>query len=178
MCADRISFRETIINVCFKPKMFVLSRYRTAESVRLDERVRDGVRNKVCDRLPLSMKTVMGLLAIASLALAHHGSRVSYDLTKTVTLKGIVKEFVYVNPHVYITFEVKDDQGRITEWAAETDPPIMMANRFAWSRKYLKPGDEVTITVWPSKAGAPRGFLAKLVTADGRVTDHSEQPQQ
>jgi hypothetical protein len=121
---------------------------------------------------------VVGLLAIASQAFAHHGSRVSYDLTKTVTLKGIVKEFVYVNPHVYITFEVKDDQGLVTEWAAETDPPIMMASRFGWSRKYLKPGDEVTVTVWPSKAGAPRGFLAKLVTSDGRVTDHSEQPQQ
>ena len=64
------------------------------------------------------------------------------------------------------------------QWAAETDPPIMMASEFGWSRKYLKPGDEVTVTVWPSKAGAPRGFLAKLVTSDGRVTDHSEQPQQ
>ncbi len=125
-----------------------------------------------------SCLTVVGLLAIASQAFAHHGSRVSYDLTRTVTLKGIVKEFVYVNPHVYITFDVKDGQGPVTEWAAETDPPIMMANRFGWSRKYLKPGDEVTITVWPSKAGAPRGFLAKLVTSDGRVTDHSEQPQQ
>jgi len=129
-------------------------------------------------RMPGSLSIVVGLLAITGQAFAHHGSRVSYDLTKTVTLKGIVKEFVYVNPHVYITFEVKDDQGGTTEWAAETDPPIMMASRFGWSRKYLKPGDEVTITVWPSKAGAPRGFLARLVTSDGRVTDHSEQPQQ
>ena len=117
-------------------------------------------------------------LFVAGQAFAHHGSRVSYDLTKTVTLKGVVKEFVYVNPHVYITFEVKDERGLVTEWAAETDPPIMMGARYSWSRKYLKPGDEVTITVWPSKVGAPRGFLAKLVTSDGRVTDHSEQPQQ
>jgi hypothetical protein len=91
--------------------------------------------------------TVMALLAFAGQAFAHHGSRVSYDLTRTVALKGIVKEFVYVNPHVYITFEVKDDQGLVTEWAAETDPPIMMASRFGWSRKYLKPGDEVMVTV-------------------------------
>jgi hypothetical protein len=32
--------------------------------------------------------------------------------------------------------------------------------------------------MWPSKVGAPRGFLAKLVTADGKVLDHTEQPQQ
>ena len=70
------------------------------------------------------------LLALTSFAWAHHGSRISYDLTKQVTLKGIVKDFVYVNPHVYFTFEVKDDKGKVTVWAAETDPPIMMENRF------------------------------------------------
>ena len=43
---------------------------------------------------------------LLSVALGHHGSRVSYDLTKTVTLKGIVKEVSYSNPHVYFTFEI------------------------------------------------------------------------
>ena len=121
---------------------------------------------------------VASVLALGRLLCAHHGSRISYDLTKQVTLQGIVREFNYVNPHVYFTFEVKDVQGRVTEWAAETDPPIMMERRFQWSRHYLKPGDEVTVTVWPSKAGAPRGFLAKLVTADGKITDHSDQPRE
>src|SRR5262245_5656464 len=74
---------------------------------------------------------------------AHHGSRVSYDLTKTVTLKGIVKEVSYSNPHVYFTFEVRDDSGRVTEWAAETDPPIMLERRYAWSKNYVKAGDEI-----------------------------------
>lgn len=118
------------------------------------------------------------LLGSAGIASAHHGSRASYDLTKQVTLKGVIKEFVYVNPHIYFTFDVKDDQGHVTEWAAETDPPMMMERRFHWTRHLLKPGDEVTVTVWPSKVGAPRGFLAKLVTPDGKVTDHSDQPRE
>ena len=121
---------------------------------------------------------LVAMLAIGGRASAHHGSRISYDLTRTVTLKGVVKEFNYVNPHVYFTFEVKDDKGQVAEWGAETDPPIMMERRYGWSKRYVKPGDQVTVTLWPSKAGAPRGFLAKLVTSDGRVTDHSEQPQQ
>ena len=118
------------------------------------------------------------LLFPAGLASAHHGSRVSYDLTKTVTLTGTVKEVSYTNPHVYFTFDVKDDRGGVTEWAAETDPPIMLERRYNWSKKYVKAGDRVTVTVWPSKVGAPRGFLAKLVTADGKILDHQEQPQQ
>ena len=40
------------------------------------------------------VKLAVCLFALASQAFAHHGSRVSYDLTKTVTLKGVVKEFV------------------------------------------------------------------------------------
>lgn len=140
---------------------------------------------KRSDCLGHSIRTLIALMLFASTAAtaapgvaAHHGSRVSYDLTKTVTLKGVIKEVSYSNPHVYFTFEVKDASGRVTEWAAETDPPIMLERRYGWSKKYLKAGDEVTVTLWPSKVGAPRGFLAKLVTADGKVLDHSEQPQQ
>jgi hypothetical protein len=118
------------------------------------------------------------MLRFGGSLLAHHGSRISYDLTKTVTLKGTIKEVQYVNPHVYFLFDVKDAQGNVTEWGAETDPPIMLERRYGWSKRYLKAGDEVTVTMWPSKVGASRGFLAKLVTADGKVLDHSEQPQQ
>ena len=118
------------------------------------------------------------MLVFGGSLLAHHGSRISYDLTKTVTLKGTIREVQYVNPHVYFLFDVKDAQGNVTEWGAETDPPIMLERRYGWSKRYLKAGDEVTVTMWPSKVGAPRGFLAKLVTADGKVLDHSEQPQQ
>jgi hypothetical protein len=95
-----------------------------------------------------------------------------------VTVKGVIKEVSYANPHVYFTFDVTDAQGRVVEWGVETDPPIMLENRYGWSKKYVKAGDQVTVTLWQSKAGAPRGFLAKLVTADGKVLEHSEQPQQ
>ena len=126
-------------------------------------------------KLVAGLFLLIGTLSMARFVLAHHGSRISYDMNRMVTLKGVIKEVHFVNPHVYFTFEVKDAQGHVTEWGAETDPPITMTNRFGWSRSYLKAGDEVTVTVWPSKAGAPRGFLAKLVTADGKVTDHTQQ---
>ena len=120
----------------------------------------------------------MSLLLLVFALIGHHGSRVSYDLTRTVTLNGVIKEVSYTNPHVYFTFEVTDEKGKVTEWGAETDPPIMLERRYNWSKKYVHAGDKVTVTVWPSKVGAPRGFLAKLVTADGHVLDHQEQPQQ
>jgi hypothetical protein len=55
------------------------------------------------------MKTASLLLAIlrgtSGLVRAHHGSHASYELTQEVTLKGVIKEFVYVNPHIYFIFK-------------------------------------------------------------------------
>jgi len=112
------------------------------------------------------------LVAGASVALAHHGSRISYDMNKMVTVKGVITEYDWTNPHVYFLFDVKDDSGKVVNWAAETDPPSTMT-RYGWNKNYLKVGDQVEVTVWPSKVGAPRGFMAKLVKADGTVTDHT-----
>ena len=117
-----------------------------------------------------SLITFTGFLALSAPLLAHHGSRVSYDLTKQVTMKGVVVEYQYQNPHIYILYDVKDDNGNVVHWGVETNSPIVQA-RWGWDKHTLKPGDEITVTVWPSKVGASRGYLAKLVTPDGKVTD-------
>lgn len=110
------------------------------------------------------------LFAFGAPMLAHHGSRVSYDLTRTVTVTGTITEYQWQNPHVYLKFDVKDEDGRITKWSAETYSPVVMT-RNGWGHRTFKFGDTVTVTVWPSKIGTPLGFLAKLVHPDGRVTD-------
>jgi len=124
-------------------------------------------------RLRVTFVLAAGLLIASGSALAHHGSRISYDMNRMVTVSGVVTEFDWVNPHVYFLFDV-NEKGKVTNWAAETDPPSGMA-RYGWDKNYLKAGDKVTVTVWPSKTGAPRGFLAKLVKADGEITDHTGQ---
>jgi hypothetical protein len=124
-------------------------------------------------KLTKSAVLLAGLLAISGgIASAHHGSRISYDMNKMVTVEGTITEFDWTNPHVYFLFDVKDEKGNVVNWAAETDPPSGMT-RYGWNKNYLKVGDKVTVTVWPSKVGAPRGFMAKLVKADGTVTDHT-----
>lgn len=108
----------------------------------------------------------LGFAIVSSPVLAHHGSRVSYDLTKPVTLKGTVSSFGWQNPHVYLGFDVKDDHGNVTNWGAEVaeNPHEMMAR--GWSKDTLKAGDQITVTVFPSKVGAPRGLLSKLTMND------------
>jgi hypothetical protein len=111
-------------------------------------------------------------IAVVSLpALAHHGSGISYEtkLEKAVTMKGTVTEFVWRNPHVYIIYNVKDANGKIVEWSAETSSPSTMTGEHNWTRTTIKPGDEITFTLLPSKISTAAGILYKAVASDGRV---------
>jgi hypothetical protein len=109
---------------------------------------------------------ILGLAIVCTPVFAHHGSRISYDLTKPVTMKGTVASFGWQNPHVFLGFDVKDDSGNVTNWGAEmAENPHELAAK-GWDKDSLKPGDAITITIFPSKAGAPRGFVSKLVVND------------
>jgi hypothetical protein len=108
------------------------------------------------------------LLMFSGRAFAHHGSAVSYDTNKMVTVEGTVTEFRWRNPHVYVMYDVKDAEGKVVNWGAETHSPIVCENQDGWTKSTLKPGDKITISVFPSKIGTTRGLLAKIVL-DGKV---------
>jgi hypothetical protein len=110
--------------------------------------------------------TAIVLLMLSFPAAAHHGTA-AYDDEHPVTLNGTVTEFNWANPHVQIYFDVKDSKGNVAHWSVETLSPGKLA-RSGWSKDSLKAGDQITITVWAAKSGAPVGFMRKLVLAGGK----------
>jgi hypothetical protein len=107
--------------------------------------------------------------------LAHHGNA-AYDETKEVTLKGVVTEFDWANPHAQIYFDVKDGKN-VTHWGCETLSPGKLV-RAGWSKDAVKPGDEITITLVAAKNGAPVGFLHKvMIDSTGKQLGISEVAQ-
>ncbi len=118
---------------------------------------------------------VVVLAGSASAASAHHGSAISYDLSKQVTLTGVVTEWIWKNPHVFVLFDVTGQQGTVINWGAETHPTTFLVRNevkgvpVPLSASSIKPGDKVTVTLFPSHAGAARGLLAKLVDAEGKI---------
>lgn len=115
--------------------------------------------------------TVGLLLTVSAPVVAHHGTNVSYDRTKPVTLKGTVTEFRFANPHPQLYLDVKDDSGKITNWGCEiaANPYQLMLG--GWNRQRalnsLKPGTAVTITIAPSRAGTPVALALKIVNEQG-----------
>src|ERR1700687_4339377 len=89
----------------------------------------------------------MILLALAGTVSAHHGNA-SYDMTKTVTVKGTVTDFQFVNPHVLIYMDVKDESGNVAKWAGELTSPNRLV-RLGWAKS------TVQICAGGTKAGRP-----------------------
>jgi hypothetical protein len=102
--------------------------------------------------------------------LAHHGTAVSYNIHKVIILKGTVTHFAFSNPHSQLYFNVTDDKGKVTEWAAEMRNPRNL-QAFGHTQKELNqkfaPGTPITVTGNPSKSGAPVLVFGKAERPDG-----------
>ena len=112
------------------------------------------------------MALVMVSLMLPGRLFAHHGTNL-YDMTKPVVVKGTITQFEWGNPHNQIFFDATDDKGNVVHWVTSTEPPAVMSER-GWTRKSLKPGDQVTAYVFAAKNGAPVGNLQKIVLPDGK----------
>jgi Family of unknown function (DUF6152) len=101
---------------------------------------------------------------------AHHGTSVTYDVSKTMTLTGTVTEFSYSYPHPQLYFDVKDANGAIQHWGSEFGPtPLMMKNmNVGWSKASIKAGDAVTIICNPHKTPGATACLTKELVINGK----------
>jgi hypothetical protein len=82
-------------------------------------------------------------------------------------VKATVTEWIWSNPHCFLKFDVRDEQGKVVNWVAETsNPPDMVAR--GWSRRSFKAGDEVSITMIVAKNGVPVGRVREVVLPNGQ----------
>ena len=113
---------------------------------------------------------VVFLLLLSLPMLAHHGSNISYQTDKTITLEGVVTEWEYKNPQPQIYFDVKDKDGSVVNWAAELLPtPLMLRNmNVGWSKTTIKPKDRILLVCNPSRVAGAKACLAKELTLNGK----------
>ena len=103
---------------------------------------RTGVRFKTAIILTAAL-----LLAVGSLW-AHHSPSAEFDMSKRITVSGVLTKVDWINPHITLAMEVKNESGKVETWSFESNPP-------AWFRR----------------VGVTRNDLAKAigqtVTAEG-----------
>ncbi len=111
----------------------------------------------------------MGLLLAAVPLLAHHALAAEFDSSKPVKFTGTVKSVDWMNPHIYVNIESKDETGKNVVYSVEGGPPNSLY-RNGWRKDSLKPGDVVQVSgMKAKKADSNRIGNARIVTADGKA---------
>ena len=115
------------------------------------------------------------LVAGADRLLAHHSFSATYDSSQKVELEGVVKEFVWRNPHSFLRLDVAGKDGTTKTWALEWGS-ITQLSEAKMTRTSLKPGDRIVVTGEPSRDTASQRLLIQSVkrpsdgwTWNGRV---------
>jgi hypothetical protein len=102
------------------------------------------------------------LLTGSSQVAAHHSFSATYDSSHRVELEGVVKEFVWRNPHSFLRIDVTDKDGTTKTWALEWGS-ISQLSKYEMTRTSLKPGDKIIVGGEPARdQSSPRLLLQTL----------------
>jgi Family of unknown function (DUF6152) len=119
-------------------------------------------------RRPLGGLAVFALALLSAIpVLAHHSVTAEFDSSKSFTVKATITKIEWVNPHIYMYADVKDDNGTVTNYAFEGGPPGNL-RRSGILKTMFNVGDAVTIEAYIAKDGSRHlGLLHAIHFADG-----------
>jgi hypothetical protein len=111
--------------------------------------------------------TLAVLVIGAARLMAHHAFSAEFDDKKQVILKGNVKKMDWINPHAWLTVDVKEADGKITTWAIELGPPNALIKR-GWNQTSIPIGLAVVVEGYQAKDGSKKANGREITLADGK----------
>lgn len=115
----------------------------------------------------LCAMTLALLVGITRPLLAHHSFSAEYDSNTPVKVTGTVTKVEWTNPHIWFFVDVKDDQGRVTNWGFSGGPPGVLQRR-GIGKSALKIGDVIVVEGFRARDGSNNASGGKVTFADGR----------
>ena len=114
---------------------------------------------------------VATVLLAAGLLQAHHSLAGVYDMKAEKELQGEVAQIKFSNPHGSLSLDVKDADGKSTQWVLTLGSATALAQRGIGKTgpNALHQGDKITVKFLPAKDGSPLGFLKTVIMPDGRT---------
>src|ERR1700732_1982715 len=118
--------------------------YRSRKVMNFNRRV------SIMRRIEAGLLAVFGLLLLAVPALAHHSFTAEFDILKPTTISGTITKTDWINPHIHMFINVKDDKGNIVPWDIETWG-TGNAHRGGLTREKIAPGTPVKVLDYRAK---------------------------
>ena len=100
-------------------------------------------------------------------AWAHHSFASEYDADMPAKIQGTVQKVEWINPHSWITIDVKSPDGTVQTWEIEAGAPNAMFRR-GFNKDSLPIGTEIVVTGYYAKNGLRRVNGRDLTLPDGR----------
>jgi len=120
---------------------------------------------KITQAVAISM---LALVACVMPMLAHHSVESEYDVSKMVTIQGVVTKIEWTNPHARFWVDAKNDDATFSSWEIELPPPNALKLR-GLTMDFVKQGDRVTVDLWRAKNGSRLAHALEMTLPDGRV---------
>jgi hypothetical protein len=109
----------------------------------------------------------LGLLLVRIPMLAHHSFSAVFDVSKPVTLSGVITKVEWSNPHVYFYADVKGTGGKIVNWTFQMASPQSLVKR-GWTRDTLRVRDHIAVMGYQARGDALVASAREVVLMDGR----------
>ena len=123
---------------------------------------------------PPPMKVIPFVVAALAAAIAgpaslsaHHSFAAEFDGSKPIRLVGTITRVQWTNPHSFFYIDVKDESGKVVNWACEGGAPGALSRR-GWKRGDLKLGDTLVVDGYLARDGAHLIDARRVTLPDGR----------
>jgi hypothetical protein len=107
------------------------------------------------------------LLLIAAPAHAHHAFAAEFDAQQPITLHGTITRIEWINPHTWFHINVKEPDGKVTEWMIEGGTPNTLLRRGV-DKNTVPTGLEVVVEGYRAKNGTNRANGRDITLPDGK----------
>ena len=115
--------------------------------------------------------SLLGLTAASTFA--HHSVNAGFDEAKATTLRGVLSKIAWRNPHVKLSLDVRNADGKITTWDIDIAPPNALS-RAGMPQAIFELAKPYSIEIWPARDGSSTATGRTLTFPDGHSVDVSD----